>query len=90
MKHVHQAILFDTHQTSITLEDHRTSRAGYYAYFYKTRDIYDILLGYCKLILQGKANADEDAAGYQPVFGTGDEDARHSSINKWLYAAWKK
>ncbi|KAH3851496.1 uncharacterized protein LOC127874772 isoform X2 [Dreissena polymorpha] len=72
---------------SIKLEDHKTAPSGKYAYFHMPRDVYNMLLGYCKLVRQG--NADEDTAGYRPVFGTVDEDACHSAINKWLKAAWK-
>ncbi|KAH3836403.1 uncharacterized protein LOC127880039 [Dreissena polymorpha] len=87
MKHVHRSVEFDNNQMSIKLEDHKTAPSGKYAYFHMPRDVYNMLLGYCKLVRQGKE--DEDSAGDQPVFGTGYEDACHSAINKWLKGAWK-
>ncbi|KAH3696292.1 hypothetical protein DPMN_083757 [Dreissena polymorpha] len=73
---------------SIKLEEHKTASSGKYAYFHMPRELYNMLLGYCKLVRQGKA--DDDAAGEEYVFGKGNEDAGHSAINRWIKAAWKK
>ncbi|KAH3855460.1 hypothetical protein DPMN_098027 [Dreissena polymorpha] len=84
LKHVHSATAFGDNQMWIRLEAHKTAHAGRFTYLQMPRSIYDMLLGYCKLVLK------DETDGEQYVFGNGEQDARNCSINRWLQKAWAK
>ncbi|KAH3864375.1 hypothetical protein DPMN_027392 [Dreissena polymorpha] len=85
MKHVHKAVPFGNNMNmSIRLEVHKTALSGKFAYLHMSKKVYDMLLGYCKVVIKDQGDGD------QYVFGEGDPYARNNAVNRWLQKAWAK
>ncbi|KAH3848567.1 hypothetical protein DPMN_090945 [Dreissena polymorpha] len=83
MKHVHKAVPFGNNMNmSIRLEVHKTALSGTFAYLHMSKKVYDMLLGYCKVVIKDQRDGD------QYVFGEGDPYARNNAVNRWLQKAW--